>query len=175
MLSLLLSYKLLCFLTVVFLLSSYRQAYRHILQFKHETMIRNNGIVSSHLKFLVVVKIMTMRKPAELAGARGWPFLCDRSPSTASGAPARPEGAPDSGGVARGAKGAAQGGGWPTGELGLSSAPRGPPPLLRPPLLEARLLCSGLLSWRARLLSWRHHLLCSRRRPAGGEARPAPA
>jgi hypothetical protein len=32
-------------------------------------MIRNNGVVSSHLKFIVAVKIMAMRKPAELAGA----------------------------------------------------------------------------------------------------------
>jgi hypothetical protein len=49
------------------------------------TLIRNNGVVSSHLKFLVAVKIMAMRKPAELVGAGGRPFLCDRSPSTVSG------------------------------------------------------------------------------------------
>jgi hypothetical protein len=89
-----------------------------------------------------------MRRPAELAGAGGRPLLCDRSLSTTRGAAVWPEGAPDSGGAARGGKGAFQGGGWPAGELDLSSAPGGPassapasspggpPPLLRPPLLE---------------------------------------
>jgi hypothetical protein len=63
-----------------------------------------------------------MRRPAEVAGARGQPLLCDRSPSTTSGAVARVEGAPDSGG----AQGSCSRRGPAVGELDYSSAPGGP-------------------------------------------------
>jgi hypothetical protein len=71
-----------------------------------------------------------MRRPAKLAGAGGRPFLCDRSPSTVSGAPTQPEGDPDSGGATRVSEGAARrgtagGGAWP-----LLRSWRAPPPLL---------------------------------------------
>jgi hypothetical protein len=100
-----------------------------------------------------------MQRPTELARIGGQPLLCDRSLSTTSGVVAWPERAPNSGGAARGGKGAFQGKGWPIGELDLSSTPGGPassaptssalassapasslleapPPLLRPTLLE---------------------------------------
>jgi hypothetical protein len=89
-----------------------------------------------------------MRRPAEVAGVGGRPLLCDRSPSTASGVAARAEGAPDSGGAAR--------------ELLKAGTAGGGAQLV-------------LRSWRACLLYWRYCLLCSRRRPAGGGARPDPA
>jgi hypothetical protein len=101
--------------------------------------VLREGEFISHLKLLVAVKRrMAMRRPAELAGAGGRPLLCDRSLSTTSGAAAWPEGAPDSGGAARGGKGAFQGGGWPAGELDLLSWRAG--------LLCSGFFCSGLLS-----------------------------
>jgi hypothetical protein len=63
-----------------------------------------------------------MQRLAEVARARGRPLLCDRSPSTASGAAARAEGAPDS----DGAQGSCSRRGPAAGELDFSSAPGGP-------------------------------------------------
>jgi hypothetical protein len=79
---------------------------------------------------------MAMWRPAELAGAGGWPLLCDWSLSTTSGAAAERQG------VARELFKAED------GRQGNSTSPpllEGRPPLLWPPLLRPLLLWPPLL------------------------------
>jgi hypothetical protein len=85
-----------------------------------------------------------MRRPAEVVGAGGRPLLCDRSPSTASGAAEQRRGRREL---------------WTAVERQGRCSRRGTAGG------GARLL----RSWRACLLYWRHCLLCSRRGRLAGE------